>query len=286
MRFVVAIAIALLTAFIFTKAIKKAPLALYAICIAADLVYAYGLLNGIGSGFWAFFLPLMQRCTVAMAFLTLVMFIGALKDGSAIKARLMPIRRQLSIAGCLLAFCHIIYYAWIYIMQIVMFIGALKDGSAIKARLMPIRRQLSIAGCLLAFCHIIYYAWIYIMQIQGILGATTVRPGLAANLFVALGISVLVTALLVILLVTSFMFVKSHMHAATWKKVQRFSYVFYALICLHLMMILVPPALAGKTAAAECVIVYAVVFGAYAIMRTRRHLLDKKAGAQAENAHA
>ncbi len=239
MRFVVAIAIALLTAFIFTKAIKKAPVALYAICIAADLVYAYGLVNGIGSGFWAFFLPLMQRCTVAMAFLTLVMFIGALKD-----------------------------------------------GSAIKARLMPIRRQLSIAGCLLAFCHIIYYAWIYIMQICSILNAATIKSGLTANLFAALGVSVLLTALLLVLMVTSFMFVKSHMHAATWKKVQRFSYVFYALICLHLMMILVPPALAGKTAAAECVIVYAMVFGAYAIMRTRRHLLDKKAGAQAENAHA
>lgn len=240
MRFLIAAAVTLIAAFALTKPIKKAPFVLYAAAILADLAYAYGLLNGLGSGgFWAMFLPLMQRCTVAMAFLTLVMFIGVLKD-----------------------------------------------GSAIKTRLMPIRRQLSIAGCLLAFCHVIYYTFVYIVQIQSIMNATIVRPGLTANLFAALGLSVLVTALLLVLMVTSFMFVKSRMHAATWKKVQRFSYVFYALICVHLMMIMIPPALAGKAAAVECVTVYAIVFGVYAILRTRRYLLDKKTGAKVEAAQA
>ena len=230
MRFIIAAAVAVLAAFVFTKAIKKAPFVLYAIAVGADLLYAYGLFNGIGSGFWATFLPLMQRCTLAMAFMTIVMFVGVLRD-----------------------------------------------GSPIKARLMPIRRQLSIAGCLLAFCHVIYYAYVYVMQIQSALGATAARPVFTVNLFVALGISVLITTLLVILMVTSFKFVKARMHAATWKKIQRFSYVFYALICVHLMTILIPPALAGKDAAIECVAVYSIVFSIYAILRIRRYLIDRKA---------
>lgn len=229
MRFIVAVIIVTLVAFVFTKLVKKAPFALYALVLAADAAYAYGLAYGVGSGFWAIFLPLMQRCTLAMAFLTVVMFVGVLQD-----------------------------------------------GSPLKARLAPIRRQLSIAGCLLALCHVFYYAYTYVMQIQGILGASAVKTGLAANLFVSLGISVLLTLLLLVLMVTSFTFIKSHMHGTVWKRVQKFSYLFYALIYVHLMIILLPPALSGKEAALESVAVYTVIFVAYAILRIRRHKVDAK----------
>lgn len=229
MRFVVAVAIASAIALFCAKAVKKAPLALYACAVAADALYAYALASGASGGAWTVFLPLMQRCTLAMAFFAIVMFSGTLED-----------------------------------------------GSALKSRLMPIRRQLSIAACILAFCHVVFYANTYIMQISGIVVGSIAQPALAANLFVSLGISLLITILLVVLTVTSFLAVKARMHAATWKKVQRFAYAFYALVFAHLAIILAPPAFAGKEAAMESLGVYTVLFAAYAILRIRRHVLDRK----------
>ncbi len=117
MRFVVAFSIALFTAVFCTSAIKKVPLAFYASCIGADLLYAYGMVQGAATGFWGFFIPFMQRCTLAMAFFVIVMFIGIFDENSPVRRRLLPVRRQLSICGCILCFGHICYYAYTYVAQ-------------------------------------------------------------------------------------------------------------------------------------------------------------------------
>ena len=229
MRFVVAAVIALGVALFCTKAVKNAPLALYACAFLADIAYTYAINFGVSGGIWAVFLPLMPRCTLAMAFFAIVMFTGTLRN-----------------------------------------------ASPLKSKLMPIRRQLSITASILALCHVVFYANTYIMQIAGIVNGSTAQPALAANLFVSLAISLLITALLVVLTATSFITVKSRMHAATWKKVQRFAYAFYALVFAHLAFILAP-ALAGKEAAAESMCVYVVVFTVYAILRIRRFAIDRNA---------
>lgn len=234
MRFVIAIVIALAVALFCTKAVKNAPIALYTCALVADISYVYAINAGINGGIWTVFLPMMQRCTLAMAFFAIVMFTGTLRN-----------------------------------------------GSPLKSKLISIRRQLSITASILALCHIAFYANTYIMQIAGIIKGDITQPALAANLFVSLAVSLLITALLVVLSATSFVAVKSHMHAATWKRVQRSSYAFYALVFVHLAFILTPPALAGKEAAVESISVYAVVFGAYAILRTRRFALDRKSARQA-----
>lgn len=229
MRFVVAISIALFMAFFCTKAIRKAPFVLYACALAADMLYVYAIIVGANGVFWTAFLPLMQRCTLAMALFAVVMFAGVLKDGSPFKAKFMSIRRQFSIAACILSSCHIAFYANTYILQI----ASIADGSAVQS-------------------------------------------ALETNLFVSLGISTLITFLLGVLTATSFMAVKSHMRASTWKKVQRLAYLFYALVFVHLAIILAPPALAGKDAAMESICVYTAVFAAYFILRIRRYVIDKK----------
>lgn len=228
MRFIIAMTIALFVALFCTKTIKKHPFVLYACALFADALYAYGITLGTSGGFWAVFLPLMQRCTLAMAFFAIVMFTGTLKD-----------------------------------------------GSALKAKLMPVRRQISIAACILSSCHIAFYANAYIFQIAGIIDGSAAQSALEANLFASLGVSLLVTLLLSVLTATSITAVRVRMRASSWKKVQRLAYLFYALIFIHLSIILVPPAIAGKDAAVESVYVYTVLFAAYALIRARRHIVDK-----------
>lgn len=222
MRFIVAFAIVFTLAFLCAKPVRKAPVALYAIAVALDLLYLYGMTSGANTGastgFWAAFLPFMQRCTLAFAFFAVVMFIGVLKEGSPVKTKLMAIRRQLSITACILTLCHIAYYVYTYFFQVIQATG----------------------------------------------GVPT------ANLAISFTISGILLVLFVVLLITSFNVVKRRMHAKTWKSVQRWAYAFFGLMYVHLAVILLPPALAGKEIAITSMTVYTIVFAAYAILRIWR----------------
>ena len=111
MRFVLAFAIALFVALICTDQLKKAPAVFYSLSIAAVAVYVYGISQGPAVGFWGLFIPFMQRCTLAMAFFVIVMFVGVFDENSPVRRKLLPVRRQLSICGCLLCLAHVFYYA-------------------------------------------------------------------------------------------------------------------------------------------------------------------------------
>ena len=218
MRFVLAFALALFVAFACTNQLKKAPMAFYALSIAAVAVYAYGISQGPAVGFWGFFIPFMQRCTLAMAFFVIVMFIGVFDESSPIRKKLLPVRRQLSICGCLLCLSHVFYYAKTYLSQL---------GSS---------PQLQFAGS-------------------------------SGNLVLSLTISVILVLLLAVLGITSCTFVKAKMKASSWKNIQRLSYAFFTLIIVHLGIILVPPALSGNTPAIESVVVWGLIFVAYAVLK-------------------
>lgn len=227
MRFVVAFAIALFIAFACAPMLKKVPIVAYALCILADMLYAFGMAQGSATGFLGFYIPFMQRCTLAMAFFTIVMFIGVFDEESGIRRRLLPIRRQLSICGCLLCLGHICYYAYTYAMQLAN-------------------------------------------------GAQVYTANAANNLAISLAISTILVVLLLALGATSFTFVKARMKAATWKKVQRLSYLFFTLIVVHLAIILVPPALSGNTPAIESVAVWGCLFAVYAVTKTRHEIKKKR----------
>ena len=73
---------------------------------------------------------------------------------------------------------------------------------------------------------------------------------------------------------TSLKFVKKLMRTASWKKVQRWSYVFFGLTYVHLLCMLAPAALSGGQSAIIGVAVYTVLFGGYAIGRVARWRID------------
>ncbi len=86
-------------------------------------------------------------------------------------------------------------------------------------------------------------------------------------------------ALLLVLGVTSFNFVKKRMHARTWKRVQLLAYPFSLLTYVHLMFMLAPSALAGGASSMVGIAVYSAVFVAYLALRLWRHAVDRKAEA-------
>ncbi|MCI8425331.1 MAG: hypothetical protein HFJ72_06705 [Adlercreutzia sp.] len=151
---------------------------------------------------------------------------------------------------------------------IVMFVGVLNDKSPLRSRLMPIRRQLSILACIFAVGHIVFYGASYLSRLAS---------GFTGNLAFALGLAAIITALMVVLGITSFQVVRHGMPGAAWKRIQRFAYPFYLLTYVHLALLLMPSALAGNQVAVVSIAVYSIVVGAYAVLRLRKAFADRAA---------
>lgn len=148
---------------------------------------------------------------------------------------------------------------------VVMYIGVFAKGSLVHQWLKPVRAELSILACILACGHMAVYLASYAPRLGGALGA---------NVLSALVVALALLVLLLVLGVTSFGFVKKHMRTESWKRLQRWAYVFFGLVYVHLMLMLAPAASRGGEAALVTVAVYTVVFGAYAVLRVRRALID------------
>lgn len=151
---------------------------------------------------------------------------------------------------------------------LVMFIGAFKLDGRVAQQFRPIRAELSIMAWLLSLGHMAAYLASYVTR----LSSGVAQPNVAAALVVALALLVL----LAVLGITSFNVVKKRMSKEGWKRLQRWAYVFFGLVYVHLMLMLLPSALRGGEAAQVSVAAYSVVFLAYAIARIARAVADRK----------
>lgn len=152
---------------------------------------------------------------------------------------------------------------------IVMYCGVFSEQSAVRRAIGPIRTELSLMACVLALAHCLNYLTSY-------LGALTAHiQALAANQLASLSVALVLLVLLAVLGITSIRYVKRRMRAATWKNVQRASYVFFGLIFVHEALILYPAALKGMGEAAVTLATGAVVLGAYVVLRIARFALDR-----------
>ena len=154
------------------------------------------------------------------------------------------------------------------IFVVVMYIGVFRVDSQVGRWLRPVRSELSIIACILAAGHMAVYLAAF---------APRLSAGHAVNSNVALsfGVAVALLALLLVLGVTSFSFVKRRMRADSWKRLQRFAYLFFGLVYVHLMVMLAPAALQGGAASRESIVVYSVVFIGYGVARVARALADR-----------
>ena len=152
---------------------------------------------------------------------------------------------------------------------LVMYIGVFPRNGKISHWFRPIRAELSIIACILIAGHMTLFLPSYLPRL---FGGAIVKGHVGGAIVVAICLLVLV----VVLGITSFRFVKKHMKARSWKKLQQFAYLFYVLIFVHLILMLGPAAISGNTRTAITAIVYFIVFAAYVALRIWRAKEDKR----------
>ncbi len=163
---------------------------------------------------------------------------------------------------------------------VVMYIGVFDGSTWVRRRLGPIRGELSIIAWLLVVGHVVVYAVNYLPKAFG-------GVSFKANVMTSVTFGAILTVLLIVLGVTSIGAVRRAMKGKSWKKVQVWAYLFYALMYVHLVAILMPSAINGAPVARVSVIVYTVIFGIYLVLRVRKALRDrKKADARAADVEA
>lgn len=223
MGFTVILAASCVVVWLAAGSIKSVPWFWYGLACAVDIVYAYGVVFSLPPVVLHVLSLAIQRCLLATALFAIVMYCGVFSDQSPVRRRLGPIRAELSIIACILAFAHCLNYLDSYL-------GVLSRSIAV---------------------------------ING-------------NQLASLGLAVVVFALMVVLGVTSLKKVKQHMKAATWKRVQCSSYVFFALIYVHELLVLYPSAAKGVSDALATCVSCGIVFALYFGLRFARYCADRR----------
>jgi DMSO/TMAO reductase YedYZ heme-binding membrane subunit len=121
MRFLVGLLIAFIFAFLFRRPLKKAPIVFYLIVVALDALLIYGTYWGLPAWTWKTVMIPLQKNAIAFGLFTVVMFIGVLKDKSALHRYLMPIRAELSIVACLFSLGHVVVFINVFYQRLMFY---------------------------------------------------------------------------------------------------------------------------------------------------------------------
>ncbi|MCR5428137.1 MAG: FMN-binding protein [Lachnospiraceae bacterium] len=153
---------------------------------------------------------------------------------------------------------------------LVMSANAFPNGSRPIKLLMPIRGEMSIMASILAMSHIAIYGSTQLKSLFGHWGS------IAAATLISDIMSFGLVLLLIPLFVTSFKKIREKMAPKTWKKLQRWAYLFYALIFGHIIFFTGKYALLGRAGYRLNLAVYSFVFLTYAVCRIMKHLHIKQ----------
>lgn len=144
--------------------------------------------------------------------------------------------------------------------MVVMYLGALDTSRSQVRKLLAIRGPLSILACILTLGHNIVYGMRHFVML--FLAPAEMKP----NTLAAALISLVMIALMLPLMITSFQGVRRRMAARSWKRLQRLAYVFFGLIYVHVMVLFVPKF--GKKYVD--ILVYTLIFGVYLALRVTK----------------
>ena len=148
---------------------------------------------------------------------------------------------------------------------VVMYMAVLPRGGRAVKRLLPVRAELSIIASILTLGHNVAYGRTYMIRPERLEGA----------LLWAAICSVVLIALMLPLMVTSFPKVRKKMKAKAWKRLQRLAYGFYGLTYIHAMLLAVHFLKAGKGEYILNILLYSAVFLPYGILRLRKAMAKK-----------
>lgn len=154
---------------------------------------------------------------------------------------------------------------------IVMYAGAFPNRSIGAKTFIPLRGPLSIIASINGLAHSVAYGMSYYKK------ALNGFSELSTSLIVFIVLSTIMTLIMIPLFITSFVSVRRKMKATAWKKLQRLAYVFYALLFIHVMMLMVPPALKGSKGYDITVFVYVFIYLSYLVCRLAKTMFGSKA---------
>ncbi|MCR4795791.1 MAG: FMN-binding protein [Ruminococcus sp.] len=122
MLFIISLIIALFTAFILDKPLKKCPAAFYisaALLTAASIYVSQSDISITNRIVRDYVLGIFSRGALGAAFWAVVMWTGALPNGSAPIKKLMTIRGELSITAAFLTVSHIVTFGLQYVRNLI-----------------------------------------------------------------------------------------------------------------------------------------------------------------------
>ncbi|SFU69338.1 DMSO/TMAO reductase YedYZ, heme-binding membrane subunit [Clostridium sp. DSM 8431] len=143
---------------------------------------------------------------------------------------------------------------------LVMYAGALNNKWTVTKKLLKVRGELAIIASILMLPHGIIYGYKFIFLTLPKFIATGNFPLLYLSVSV---IGIIAFILMIPLFITSFIKVRKQMNAKSWKKLQKWAYLFYLLAYLHVFILLVNRDNINWTK----LITYTLVFGIYTILR-------------------
>lgn len=158
---------------------------------------------------------------------------------------------------------------------VVMFAGALNTGWKVTQNWMRIRAQLSIIGSILILPH----ALLYLIHILPSLSFFMTMRG--KDLALSLGYLLAGVAAFVVMLplfVTSFKKIRQKMKAVRWKKLQKWAYLFYALIYAHVVLAILLAAEVDWFRLAA----YTAIFAAYLVFKKIKYASGSIKGKMAD----
>lgn len=147
---------------------------------------------------------------------------------------------------------------------IVMWTGALPNGSKLMKYFMPVRGQLSVFAAILTLGHAVGFGISYIPR-------WLKTPDLLN--FTVAAVLMLIMCPLAVMSVRK---IRSKMKPKNWKRWQRLAYIFYVFIPVHVYALNLAKARQGRPGAWFSLMVYAVVFIGWAVMRLRKWYLTAK----------
>lgn len=148
---------------------------------------------------------------------------------------------------------------------LVMYLGVLSPESKFRKRLMPIRSELSITACLLILGHNIGFWKDYLRDLF------TASYKLSPSEWFALFFAAILFVLQLILLVTSFPFVRRQMNPKQWKTIQKLAYPYFICIYLHYMALYGPWLESLHWYNLTSTIAYSLIFLTYAFLKVKKH---------------
>lgn len=149
---------------------------------------------------------------------------------------------------------------------LVMFAGAMNTKWNVTRKLLSIRGEMAILGSILIMPHGIMYLVKFIIKIFN-----GKEPTAFNIMYIILGI--IGFLIMMPLFITSFKLIRRKINHVKWKAIQRWSYLFFGLIYLHILVIL----LSSKNVDWPRISIYTLIFIAYTALKINKaNVMEKK----------